>query len=233
MFELFSSRTHPIDLDEKFHLFGRSNILRVIYWDCFFGEIENLENGLIIECGVGRGRSLIILLALAEFYANLNSREKRKIYALDSFIGFPEPSSYDFSARNPKRGEWSSSPSGKYKYGSEFLKEVLLESEVNLDKLHIVEGFFEESLGLIPDAPISLLHLDGDLYESYKSPLLKLAMRIQVGGLVILDDFQANKTTEGDPFPGARLAVEEFLSENVNFEFLISICGTPYLRRNF
>ncbi len=186
-----------------------------------------------MECGVGRGRSLIILLALEEFFANLKSREKREIYGLDSFAGFPEPSSYDFSDRNPKKGEWSSSPSGKYKYTSEFLNEVFLESEVNFDNLHIVGGFFEESLGLISDAPISLLHLDGDLYESYKSPLLKLGMRIQVGGLVILDDFLANKTTEGDSFPGARLAVEEFLSENVNFEFLISICGTPYLRRNF
>lgn len=232
MWELFRNNAHPIDLDEKFHLFGRSNILNVTYWNFYFDQIENLADGLIVECGVGRGRSLIILLSLEEYYADLNSREKREVYGLDSFEGFPEPSSYDFSVRHPKKGEWSSSPSGKYRYSPEFLREVLLKSQVNFEKLHIISGFFAETLDLIPMAPISLLHLDGDLYGSYKAPLLKLAMRVQVGGLIVLDDFLREKGIEEDSFPGVRMAVEEFLSENDNFECLISMRGTPYLRRN-
>ena len=230
--ELFRSEQHPDSLDEKFHLFGRSNILNVIYWDIFFREIEILPKGLIIECGVGRGRSLIIILALEDYYARLNQRSIREVFALDSFDGFPQPTIEDISPRDPKKGEWSNSPTGRYEYSPKFLEEVLSLSKVTHDNLKIVKGFFNETMGTLPKSPISLLHLDGDLYESYKSPLSLLSEYIQIGGIIVIDDFlvRANNS-QMESFPGARRAVMEFLDSNKNFEYLVSIRGTPYLRR--
>lgn len=229
--ELFSSEGHPDTLDEKFHLFGRSNILNVVYWDSFFRELESIPQGLIIECGVGRGRSLIIILALEEYYARLNQRSSREVFALDSFEGFPQPTTEDISPRNPKKGEWSNSPTGIYEYSPKFLKEVLSLSGVTHDNLKIVKGFFSETLKTLPKSPISLLHLDGDLYESYKAPLSLLSAHIQIGGIIVIDDFLVKAGDHQEAFPGARQAVMEFLAANNNFEYLVSIRGTPYLRR--
>jgi hypothetical protein len=231
-YELFRSELYPDSLDEKFHLFGRSNILNVMYWDSFFRELETIPKGLIIECGVGRGRSLIIILALEEYYARLNHRSMREVFALDSFEGFPQPTAEDVSPRDPKRGEWSHSPSGKYEYSPKFLEELLSFSGVTQDNLKIVKGFFNATLETLPKSPISLLHLDGDLYDSYKAPLSLLSEYIQIGGIIVIDDFLVEADhSHVESFPGARKAVMEFLDSNKNFELLVSIRGTPYLRR--
>ena len=56
--ELFKQTRHPQDVNDYYHCFNSSNVLNVIYWWTFF-EIINDIKGDIVECGVGRGRSLI------------------------------------------------------------------------------------------------------------------------------------------------------------------------------
>jgi hypothetical protein len=155
------------------------------------------------------------------------------VFALDSFEGFPEPSTQDESPRMPKKGEWSKSPTGQYSYTPDFLKEVLTLGGVNQESLKIVKGFFNDTISGIPKKPIALLHLDGDLYESYKVPLVALSNQIQIGGIIVIDDFlKTMQSSQEESFPGARQAVMEFLDENKNFDYLVSIRGTPYLKRS-
>ena len=214
--DLFKQTKQPSEVDDLYHVFNQSNGLNIIYWDFFFRRVENLNFSAIIECGVGRGRSLISLLILENYYSSLGERSKRKIYGLDSFEGFPEPTKFDISKRNPEKGEWAYSPSGKYKYSPSFVKEVISRADLNAElvNLEIIQGFFDQSVPKLPAEPIGILHLDGDLYDSVMTPLNLLSNRVILGGVIVIDDYIVLNDPKLDPFPVARAAVEEFLSKN-------------------
>ena len=215
--------THNEEIDEKFHQLNLASIGHVAYWSKFLDKISEVD-GDIVECGIGRGRSLIIISSL-----NSLLKSNRTIYAYDSFEGFPEPTEEDNSFRNPKKGEWSKSPSGKYEYSKEFMESVLTEAGVKPDEnlINLKKGFFSDSLKEHPEKPIALLHVDGDLYQSYMDVLTNLYNRVAKGGIIVFDDFLFEKNGE-DKFPGARLAVEEFLGDKVK-DLKVSIRGTAYL----
>jgi hypothetical protein len=61
--DLFKQTKHPEGVSDFYHTYNLSNVLNVIYWDRYFKMIEGVQ-GDIVECGVGRGRSLITILAL-------------------------------------------------------------------------------------------------------------------------------------------------------------------------
>jgi hypothetical protein len=181
-------------------------VLSAASFSNFFDLIEHIE-GDIVECGIGRSRSLSILCSLLA-----GTDSGRKLIAYDSFAGFPAPTSEDASDRNPQKGEWSASPSGKYAYTEDFCRFVLKNAEIPLEKVNLtlVRGFFAETLPFNPSTQIALLNIDGDLYQSYKACLENLFHKVAGGGIIIFDDFQEEKEFN-QSFPGARLAVKEFL----------------------
>ena len=142
-----------------------------------------------------------------------NEGGERAVFGYDSFEGFPEPATQDLSHRAPQKGDWSYSPSGQYKYTPELLKEILKEANVEYKDINIVKGFFGDTLKKHPNKPIALLHLDGDLYQSYKDILEYLYNKVAIGGILVFDDFLEGQT-EDEKWPGARLAVKEFLGDN-------------------
>jgi len=220
-------RQHKEEIDDVFHQLNLGNVGNVIYWWKFFEMIESIE-GDVVECGVGRGRSLIVISAL-NYFLDKNEGGGRKIFAYDSFEGFPEPTDEDKSNRKPKKGEWSSSPTNKYKYSVDFTNQVLSDADIPINEMsfNIKKGYFCDSLIDHPDRPIALLHVDGDLYQSYKDVLENLYSRVSAGGIIVFDDFIADES-ENEDFPGARLAVEEFLGCKVK-DLKISVGGTNYL----
>ena len=70
------------------------------------------------------------------------------------------------------------------------------------------------------------MHVDADLYQSYKTVLENLYDLVVPGGLIIFDDV-INEKTFGPGFPGAKLAVEEFFSKKID-TFKESISGNYY-----
>ena len=184
--------------------------------------------GDIVECGIGRGRSLLINSTI-NYFLDANEGGGRAIYAYDSFEGFPEPTNEDDSVRDPKKGEWSMSPSGKYKYSKEFTQQNLSESGLPTDivsSVSITKWFFSDSLKKHPNRPIALLHIDGDLYSSYMDTLENLYDMVSKGGVIVFDDFLA-ESTEDESFPGARKVVKEFLGDKFN-NVKVSVGGTNY-----
>jgi hypothetical protein len=75
------------------------------------------------------------------------------------------------------------------------------------DRLHVVKGWFQESLAKNADAigPIAVLRLDGDFYASTRVCLEELYDHVVPGGVVIIDDYGV--------FPGCRRATDEFFEE--------------------
>ncbi len=223
-YQLFEQTSHPLEVDETYHIFNGANISNVFFWNIIFDDLSKnkIFFDSIVECGVGRGRSLLTLNHLLDIYLKTKildlSENELKVYGLDSFEGFPKPTIFDYSFRNPKKGEWASSPSGKYKYNEKFIKKIFSNSSVTDVYLELIKGFFSESTKKLKSKSlkIGILHLDGDLYESIKDPLDNLSESVVKGGFIIFDDFLL-KSDQRDAFPGSRKAYEEFIAINNNF----------------
>lgn len=82
-------------------------------------------------------------------------------------------------------------------------------SEIDLT---IAKGVFGGSLNTHPERPIALLHLDGDLYKSYKDGLHYLYDKVGKNGVIISDDFHG-KDPSLDAFLGSRRAVKECFAD--------------------
>lgn len=214
-------RPHRVEIDEKFHQLTLYNVLSGASWASFLEMVEHLD-GDIVECGIGRSRSLLILCSL---FVGLGI--KRRLLAYDSFAGFPQPTKEDNSTRNPKAGEWSCSPSGTYQYTESFCQKVLKEAEIPLERvdLKLVKGFFAEQLPYNDSKQIALLNIDGDLYQSYKDCLEHLFPKVAKGGIIVFDDFEDG---ESQAFPGSRLAVKEYLGSTEYEKIQLNKYGVYY-----
>jgi hypothetical protein len=176
--------------------------------------------GVYVECGVAAGAQIIAMAAGAP---------NKTIYAFDSFEGIPLPSNKDnqmpgikFLSKeeqgklpNPGEQELKSSGATAVSYG-DFTEHLCQAFYPSLGKsgtltklLNVlpVEGWFEETLPEITPfmEPISLLRLDGDLYNSTYICLKYLYPKVIEGGLVIIDDWA---------LPGCRQAVEDYFIGN-------------------
>ena len=231
LYEIFDQTQHPADVDDRYHIYNQSNCLNAVYWHYYLDLVEKLKFNLIVECGVGRGRSLISIVSLDNYFSLRNSRIRRNIYAFDSFEGFPEPSILDKSSRNSAKGDWSKSPSGIYNYSPALIEEILIKASIdNLENISFFKGFFKDSIPSVDFDSIGILHLDGDLYHSVLDPLNLLWGKIVTGGIVVIDDFVINRNDSyNEDFPGARKAIDVFLGINDSFVMKESLRGTPYL----
>lgn len=221
----YEAPQHP-EIDDRFHQLDLFNVSYIAYWEHFLEALVGID-GDIVECGIGRARSLIMLASL-NLIRGPERGGQRRIYGYDSFSGFPKPGPKDASPRNPAEGEWSSSPTGMYRYTEAFTKQVLEEANLPLEEidLRISGGFFRETLPSHPERPIALLHLDGDLYESYLDCLTHLYPKVAIGGIIAFDDFFFEE--QQDDFPGARIAAKEYLGPEYS-RLQRSVSGTPYL----
>ena len=165
---------------------------RVLYLYEFYKKISPLK-GAVVECGIGYSRTFQILSLLA-------NQDKRDVWGFDSFEGFPEPSKEDKSLRNPKKGEWKVMTIEQV---WKILEIIRLPSD-SLRRTHIIKGFFEDTLKTSDTGPIVFLHLDVDLYQSYKTCLENLYPRVVEGGIVIFDEY------DSIGYPGAKKAIDEF-----------------------
>lgn len=129
--------------------------------------------GSFVDCGVWNGGSTVLLSAAAP---------EREVWAYDSFEGLPEA--------GPLDGEESRAWTGECLGAEETLREGF-RRYANLDRLHVVRGWFDETFPRTADepGPIALLHADGDWYESVKLTLETFYPRVVSGGYVVLDDY--------------------------------------------
>ena len=174
----------------------RNNIDRILFFEEMIDSIKDVD-GDIVECGVSIGHGALVFLLLGEHVGHM-----RTYYGFDSFEGFPPAKAED--------GATPISGPGYYANPPETVLRVLRDGHIPEDwitqHVRLVRGFFDKTL---PDyqGKIALLHLDCDLYESYKLSLETLYSKISPGGLIIFDEYN-------DPrWEGAKKAVDEFFSD--------------------
>jgi len=155
--------------------------------------VENAIPGEFVECGVAKGGSAALVgLTL------LQMRAKRDLWLFDTFAGLPKPSKDDPDY------EIADLYTGTCFASQEEVRSSLQSLGVTAD-IHLVPGLFQDTVQDAPLQSISLLHLDGDWYESVKICLHALYDKVSPGGVIQFDDY--------GHWAGARKAVDEFLSE--------------------
>jgi predicted O-methyltransferase YrrM len=146
--------------------------------------------GDIVECGTARGGSAALMgLTLRTLEA------RRTLWLFDTFEGLPPPSGAD-----PDR-EIAELYVGDFRGGLEDVQGLFKRLHI-LEGTRMVKGLFQETLSTAEVGAISVLHLDGDWYDSVRVCLDELYDRVSPGGIVQIDDY--------GHWDGARKAVDEF-----------------------
>jgi len=174
----------------------RGALDRYLYFKDMLESVRDIE-GDIVECGVSIGHGALLFSLLGE-YIGVN----RIYYGFDSFEGFPDPVDKDEKTPIKGRGFWANPPDTVMKV----LRDGRLSEEAIRDRINLMKGWFNETLPHY-DGKIALLHLDCDLYESYKLSLEELYDKVQPGGVIMFDEYN------DDRWPGATKAIDEFFAD--------------------
>jgi len=169
-------------------------------------EMNDVQ-GCLVECGVARGGTSVLMM-LASLLSRNVAQGNRTVWLFDSFEGLPEPTAEDGILRKPQGKDRSSWDLAKgYCLGTLEEVEDLLFNKFGFsrDKVHLVKGWFQDTLPVYKDkmGDIAVLRIDGDWYESTKCCLENLYDKVVDGGYVILDDYA---------LVGCRKAVDEFFA---------------------
>jgi len=137
--------------------------------------------GDFVETGVWRGGSSIFMRGVLAAYGDVS----RRVWVADSFCGLPSPNAalYPTDAGIDLSGTSALSiglPTVKHN----FEKYGLLDSQVEF-----LVGWFKDTLPSAPIEQLSVIRLDGDLYESTMDALTALYPKLSIGGYLIVDDF--------------------------------------------
>jgi hypothetical protein len=178
--------------------------------------------GCLVECGVFEGKTILT----AAFFRDEFSLDL-EIVGVDSFNGFPaEYCEHDLPERFEEQFKENKITLSNYTLAKErtddFSNKDHLESEyfeninnirenIKLFKdLTLLEGSFKDVLQDF-DKPIKILHLDCDLFESYKVCLSKLYDNVVPGGTIIFDEYYSYK------YPGPRTFIDYFFADKQGY----------------
>lgn len=153
--------------------------------------------GDVAECGVYRGSTLVPIA--------LETRRttRRRVFGFDSFQGFDDTVAIDVALGGQSDGTRRLHGFDDTSLGlvQRKLQWLGLESTATL-----VPGYFADTLARFGDRRFAFVHLDCDLYQSYKDCLEFFWPRVSPGGIVLFDEYD-------DPsWPGCNLAIDEFVA---------------------
>lgn len=140
--------------------------------------------GDLVECGVWRGGASILMRAVLSAYGD----EKRSVWLCDSFEGVPPPDPAHYEA---DKGINLHRAAGVLAVSEAQVRANFEHYGVLDDRVRFVPGWFKDTLQNAPIDRISVLRLDGDLYESTIQALDALYPRLSSDGYCIIDDYHA------------------------------------------
>ena len=157
--------------------------------------IKNQIPGAFVECGTCRGGSGALLAWAAQ-----HDERGRHVYLFDSFQGHPS-----FASEHAPDREEVTRWAGTMVASQEDVRLALRSVNVqDLARVHIVPGWFQDSIPAQNIPQIALLHLDADWYDSTLFCLQALYSRVVTDGHIVVDDYHY--------LEGCRQAVDTFFS---------------------
>lgn len=176
----------------------RGALDRYLYFNDMVERARTVE-GDIVECGVSLGHGALLFTLLSDYIGT-----PRTYYGFDSFEGFPDPIDKDETTPIKGKGFWANPPEMVIKV----LRDGRVGEEVIRDRIRLVKGWLDKTLPQY-EGRIALLHLDCDLYASYKLSLQMLYDKVQPGGIIMFDEYADAR------WPGATKAIDEFFSDKL------------------
>ena len=170
-----------------------------------------LPAGDIVETGVFYGGTTVLMARVLR-----NASSERTLWACDSFKGLPR------SQREDRGGNCSAlllsegddiprRSCGRGHVGMFYSPRTTVETTLRVEKLsryvHIVPGWFHESLPPVGLRSIGFLRLDGDTYNGTYEALWRLYPLVVNGGIVYVDD--------AGSFRGAAMALHAYFSRSI------------------
>jgi len=158
-------------------------------------EVKHIP-GCVVECGVWRGGMIAGLATVMG--------KHRNYFLFDSFRGLPPAKPIDGQAAlNYQADKESATYYDNCAASSRFAHSAM--EIVGVRNYNIVPGWFSDTIPAahIP-APIAILRLDADWYDSTAVCLNSLFDLVAMGGLIIVDDYYI--------WDGCARAVHDFLS---------------------
>lgn len=172
--------------------------------------------GDLIECGVWRGGACILMRAVLVAYGDTT----RNVWLADSFQGVPRSDPVNYKADKGIRADFAAGILGvsEAEVRANFERYGLLDEQVRF-----LPGWFKDTLQDAPIDRISVLRLDGDLYESTIQALDALYPRLSPGGFCIVDDYHGVKA--------CAQAVTDYRAKNGISAEIVDIDGTGVMWR--
>jgi hypothetical protein len=187
--------TIPADYNHSVFLprIYRGALDRYLYFKDMVEQVQEVK-GDIVECGVSIGHGALLFTLFSNYIG-----APRVYYGFDSFEGFPDPVEKDEVTPIKGSGFYANPPATVLRV----LRDGGLSEEVIRERIHLVKGWFDITLPKY-DRRIALLHLDCDLYESYRASLEALYDKVEPGGIIMFDEYRDAR------WPGATKAIDEF-----------------------
>ena len=148
---------------------------------CLEDIIKNDVPGDTIETGVWRGGACIFMRAILKAYNDTS----RKVWVADSFEGLPRPNIKKY----PQDKGLDLSVCKELAISLDQVKDNFKAYGLLDDQVSFLKGWFSKTLPKAPINKLSLLRLDGDLYESTMDALVHLYPKLSIGGYIIIDDY--------------------------------------------
>lgn len=179
--------------------------------ECIAAIVADEVPGDLIETGVWRGGSTIFMRGNLRAWGDTS----RTVWVADSFEGLPKPNADEFPADE-----------GDTHFVLTGLQVSLAQVKHNFeryglldDQVQFLKGWFKDTLPTAPIEQLSLIRLDGDMYESTIQAIEALYPKLSPGGFCIVDDF-------GSHVSQAQQAVKDYRAQHGITEEIIDIDGT-------
>ena len=145
--------------------------------------------GDLIETGVWRGGASIFMKANLKAWGDT----KRVVWVADSFEGLPAPDESQYPADAGDRNhELGGLAVGAHVVRHNFERFSLLD-----ERVQFLVGWFKDTLPTAPIEALSMMRLDGDMYESTIQALESLYPKLSPGGFCIVDDYGSHASQAG------------------------------------
>jgi O-methyltransferase len=161
---------------------------------CVESVLKDDVPGDLIETGVWRGGATIFMRAILKAHGVRD----RVVWVADSFEGLPKPDPRRFPAdRDDLHHEFAG-----LRVGVEQVKHNFRRYELLDDQVQFLVGWFKDTLISAPIQQLSVLRLDGDMYESTMDAIQALYPKLSPGGYCIVDDY--------GNMPGCKQAITDY-----------------------
>lgn len=183
---------------------------------CIERVIEDGIPGDFIETGVWKGGATIFMRGALKIFGD----ESRQVWVADSFQGLPPPKVEEY----PEDAGDVHFTIESLRVTEERVRENFAGYGLLDERVKFLKGWFCDTLSKAPIERLSILRLDGDMYESTMVALKSLYDKLSVGGYVIVDDYC---------IPSCAKAIADFRCERGIIDDIMEIDGTGvYWRRS-